>query len=389
MRRLAVIPTDPIDVYLSAGYGAKWLREYFNPMKFFDDVYVLSPREKDNSDLLGMKAICTQPHELRKRLKDLKIDVVRAYGGFWPCEMACHNKVNGIPVIVSVHDTSKHMLWDAIVKADAVLSMSTAVRNLVLTKFKPEDRAWLLPNRIHFDYMRPYSKDEIGGELDKKYPFKYRIIHVGRKTRQKNLDNLIRSLKVLGGEYCLLAVGKGDITEYVKLATECDVLEQCYFIEAIPNEELAKYFSWADCMCMPSRWEGFSIVIIEALAAEAVFIGSDIPEIAEAVTHGHNGLLIKDYENPGAIAETIKLACTDKRLRETLKGNARKSVERFEQSKVDALEIDYYKKVLELNAQGVFRMPLWEQLSLTPFGKKMRNLMPVGLRKKILSLIRR
>ena len=193
MKKLAVIPSDPISAYLSAGYGEKWLREYFNPLKFFDEVYVFSPKEKNNPDLLGMKAIHTQPHELPARLKEFKIDVVRAYGGFWPCAMACCNKVNGIPVVVSVHDTSQDLLRDAIAKADVVLSMSKAVRNLVLTKFKREDRAWLLPNRIHFDYMRPYTKVEIGDELDKKYPFKYKIIHVGRKVKQKNLDNLIIS----------------------------------------------------------------------------------------------------------------------------------------------------------------------------------------------------
>ena len=362
MKKLAVIPSDPISAYLSAGYGEKWLREYFNPLKFFDEVYVFSPKEKNNPDLLGMKAIHTQPHELPARLKEFKIDVVRAYGGFWPCAMACCNKVNGIPVVVSVHDTSQDLLRDAIAKADVVLSMSKAVRNLVLTKFKREDRAWLLPNRIHFDYMRPYTKVEIGDELDKKYPFKYKIIHVGRKVKQKNLDNLIKSLRHLGKDYCLLAVGKGDSP---------------------------RYFSWADCMCMPSRWEGFSIVIIEALAAEAVFVGSNIPEIAEAVQHGHNGLLVNDHEDPQAIAEMIKIACTDPDVRKKVQSNARKSVEHFEQSKVDALEVEYYKKSLEMAARGDFRMSMIDQLTATSWGKGIRDAMPVRLRKSILSFLKK
>src|SRR3989338_800224 len=389
MKKLAVIPSDPISAYLSAGYGEKWLREYFNPLKFFDEVYVFSPKEKNNPDLLGLKAIHTQPHELPARLKEFKIDVVRAYGGFWPCAMACCNKVNGIPVVVSVHDTSQDLLRDAIAKADVVLSMSKAVRNLVLTKFKREDRAWLLPNRIHFDYMRPYTKVEIGDELDKKYPFKYKIIHVGRKVKQKNLDNLIKSLRHLGKDYCLLAVGKGDSKPYEQIACNEGVLDQCFFIEAIRNEDLPRYFSWADCMCMPSRWEGFSIVIIEALAAEAVFVGSNIPEIAEAVQHGHNGLLVNDHEDPQAIAEMIKIACTDPDVRKKVRSNARKSVEHFEQSKVDALEVEYYKKSLEMAARGDFRLSMIDQLTATSCGKGIRDAMPVRLRKSILSFLKK
>ena len=386
IKRIAVIPNDPIASYLAAGFGEKWLKEYFNPMQFFDEVYALSPYEKDNSNLLGMQAIHTSITELHKRLKELKIDLVRAYGGFFPCEMACRNKVNGIPVIVSVHDTNPARLCDWIDKTDVVWCMSQAVKKLVLTKYKKEDRVWLLPNRVNFNVMRPYLAEEVK-DLNSRYPFKYKILHVGRKTKQKNLDNLIKALKILGPEYCLLAVGKGDFAEYEKIVKEQGVSKNCFLIEAIKNEDLPRYFSWADCMCMPSRWEGFSIVIIEALAAGAVLVASDIPEIAEAIQDRRNGVLIKNYENPQAIAEMIRLACTDQGLRQTIKDSARKSVERFEQSKVDALEVEYYKKVIALNAQGEFRMPLLEQMASTTLGRGIRGVIPVSVKKAMLNLI--
>ncbi len=386
MKRLAVIPSDPLSIYLASGFGEKWLEEYYNPGKYFDEVYLLSPLENDHPHLLGMKVINTKPEELRARIKELNIDIVRAYGGYWPCDMACQNKVNGVPVIVSVHNTRPHVLSDSVAKADVVLCMSSAVRRLVLTKFKKEDRVWILPNRVNFSVMRPCAKEEFA-DLEKQYPFKYKILHVGRKAKEKNLDNLIKALRILGSDYVLLAVGKGDPAEYIKIAEQEGVRNQCFFIEAIKNEELPRYFSFADCMCNPSRWEGFSIVLIEALAAEAVLVVSDIPEIAEAVTHMQNGLLIKDFEKPQAIAEMIHLACTDQGLRKIIKGNARKSVERLEQSKVDALEIEYYEKVLALNAQGQFRMPLWQQMASTSLGRRIRKVMPLSVKKAMLSLV--
>jgi glycosyltransferase involved in cell wall biosynthesis len=140
---------------------------------------------------------------------------------------------------------------------------------------------------------------------------------------------------------------------------------------------------------MPSRWEGFSIVIIEALAAEAVFVGSNIPEIAEAVQHGHNGLLVNDYENPQAIAEMIKIACTNPGVRKKVRSNARKSVEHLEQSKVDALEVEYYKKTLAMAARGDFRMSMIDQLTAASWGKSIRDAMPVRLKKSILSFLKK
>jgi len=194
-------------------------------------------------------------------------------------------------------------------------------------------------------------------------------------------------LRFLGKEYCLLAIGKGDPVEYAKIAEQEGVLNQCFFIEAIKNEELPRYFSWADCMCMPSRWEGFSIVIIEALAAEAVLVASNIPEIAEAITHKHDGLLVDDYENPQAIEDMIRIACTDQALRKIIKSNTRESVKKYEQSRIDALEIEYYKKVLLMKDRGDFRMPLWEQMISTSLGRKIKNVIPVPVRKAMLTLV--
>ena len=363
MKRLAVIPSDPIEAYLNAGFDKDWLEDYYNPLHYFDEVYLLSPLEKKERYELGMNKIPTRPRQLKSRIRKLNKNLVRAYGGYWACDMACNNKVNGVPTVVSVHDTNPELLHNSIKKADVVFCMSKAVKKLVLTKFKNSDRVWILPNRVDFNIMRPLPEGEFD-DLNNDYPFKYRILHVGRKAKQKNLDTLIYALKKLGSEYCLLASGRGNIDKYVKLAKELSIMERCYFIESIKNEELARYYSWADCMCTPSRWEGFGIVFIEALACEAIVVTSDIAPMNEYIEHKKNGLLVKDYENPQALAEMIKVACNDEQLQESLKKNARKSVERFEKSRIDKLEVNYYKNILEMNQNKEFSKPFLHKISL-------------------------
>lgn len=358
-KRLAVIPSDPIAAYKTNGI-ASWLEDYYNPLHFFDGVYLLSPLEEKERYEFGMNIIPTEPKQLKTRIRELNIDVVRAYGGYWACDMASNNKVSGVPVVVSVHDTNQKLLHDSIKRADIIFCMSEVVRKLVLDKVEDENKAWLLPNRVDLNIMHPYQEGKCG-ELNRHYPFKHRVLHVGRKSEQKNLETLVRAIELLGSDYCLLAVGNGNASPYLELARQEGVAERCFFIDSIRNDELARYYSWADCMCVPSRWEGFGIVFIEALACEAVVVTSDIAPMNEYIHHMENGLLVKDYENPQALAEMIKLACEDQRVREKLKGNARRSVEHFEKGRVDALEVSYYERVLELKESGALRAPFWRR----------------------------
>ena len=354
MPRLAVIPSDLIEDYKSKGMSVR-LKDYYTPLHFFEDVYLLSPLEKEEKFEFGMKIIPTDPRQLGDRIKELDIDIVRAYGGYWACDMACNYKAKGVPTVISVHDTNPELLHSSIKKADIVFCVSETVRKHVLTKFRKPDRAWVLPNRVDFNVMRPASEDKFE-DLNNMYPFRHKILHVGRKTRQKNLDTLIRALKVLAEDYCLVAVGKGNVNKYAELAREQGVIERCYFIESIENDGLARYYSWADCICVPSRWEGFGIVFIEALACGGVVVTSDIAPMNEYIMHMKNGLLVKDFEDPLALAEVIRTACNDHKIRDVLKNNARKSVERFEKNKIDKMEVDYYKKILAMNQNNEFKI---------------------------------
>jgi glycosyltransferase involved in cell wall biosynthesis len=387
MRRLAIIGNDPIDLYLSSGYGADWLRNYFNPAGFFDEVYSLAPYEHVNGALVGVIALPTPVEELPRRLCDLQIDVVRAYGGAHPCAIACSGKTSHIPVVVSVHDALPNLLDRSIEDADVVWCVSETVKQLVSSSFKRGDRIWLLPNRVDFDVMRPDPTGDFA-DLTRKYPFKYKIMHVGRKVPEKNLDNLIRSLRVLGPEYCLLAVGKGPIAPYAQLASEEGVADRCFFIDAIPNDQLARYYSWADCSVTPSRTEAFAMVVAEALASGAMVIASDIPALRELIVHGQNGLLITDYENPAAIAAVVRAACTDQHLRGVAMANARRSVESFERSRIDALEASYYQKVLDLRAAGAFRIPLRQRIHRA-IGQRGRRVLLTQVKRTLKPLINR
>jgi glycosyltransferase involved in cell wall biosynthesis len=260
-----------------------------------------------------------------------------------------------------VHDTNPRILHESIRKADIVFCVSAAVRSLVVKKFPWHDRVWILPNRVNLEVMRPFSPREIS-LLDTAYPYQYRILHVGRKSFEKNLDTVIKALKIVGKEYCLVAIGRGNTQEYSELAKAEGVAEQCYFLDSVANEELPRYYSWANCVCNPSRWEGFGVVFLEALACAGVVVTSDIPPMNEYITHMQNGILVKDYENSQALAEMIAVACRDAGVRESIKGRARESIIRFDKRAIDQQEAHYYKTVLEMGQHNEFNASLFKTI---------------------------
>ncbi len=160
MYKLAVIPSDPIKDYEKKGIASK-LEGYYNPSGFFEEVYLLSPLEKEQRSQYGMHILPVRDKELPVRIKELDVDIVRAYGGNWPCDMACLFRRPEVPVVVSVHDRRSAWLNRSIKLADIVFVVSEEVKDMVAEKGKDPDKIWILPNRVDPDIMKPLPPDII------------------------------------------------------------------------------------------------------------------------------------------------------------------------------------------------------------------------------------
>lgn len=357
-RRLVVIPSDPIANY-EAG-GIDYLARYFNPCGMFQEVYALSPLERGVRYAHGMTILGVHEHEFADRLREIAPDVVRAYGGFWPADLACRSRIPGVPVIVSVHDTDKALLNRGVRYADLVVCMSQAVADVVATTAGvPRDRFRILPNRIDTQIFHPTCEGAVVEQIRRRFPRGRHILHVGRKTAQKNLDTLIRSLATLPADYSCIFVGQGDRAAYVALAEQVGVAARCHWIEAIRNSELPAWYSWCDCMCVPSRWEGFGIVFIEAAACGAPIIASDIAPMNEYLTHDRSACLVKKYEDHTVLAAAIRRVCEDDAYRTTISTGAQQTAARFDRAIVDTQEAAIYEDTLR---RGAYPFPLTAHL---------------------------
>ncbi len=354
MRKLVVLPSDPMQAYLDKGQSYEYYEEYFNPGGFFDEVYALSPWGK--TEKIGkVHYIQAKPRKFRSIIKKIRPDAVRAYGGYYCTDWATVNRVQDIPIIVSVHDTNPQLIYPSIKYADMVICMSKAVKDAVQELVGvAEDRICIMPNRIDTNTFSYKCDEKLCEELNVKYGRGKHILHVGRKQEQKNIDTVIRALALLPDEYTTLFVGQGDTTPYLNLAKELGVEDRCYFVPSISRNDLPYYYSWCDCMCTPSRWEGFGMVFAEAAACESAIVTSNIGPMNEFLKDGENAILVDEYENSQEIAKAIIKACENTEEIQKMKKAARLVGLQFEKSKIDQQEMDIYQKVLERGSNNYF-----------------------------------
>lgn len=360
--RLVVIPSDPISAYEFKGISAR-LESYYNPQGLFNEVFALSPLEKGRRQAYGMTIVGVQERDFPYALREIKPDIVRAYGGYWPADLACRNRMRNVPVIVSVHDTNPDLLHKSIQYADLVICMSRVVKDFVLHNNVEPNRVRILPNRVDLSVFSPVQDKSAIQYLNQQFPSGKHILHIGRKSKEKNLETSIRTLEFLTKEYSWVFIGPGDTSAYKELAKQIGVDSRCFWIDAVDNAELPLWYSWCDCMCTPSLWEGFGMVFIEAAACGAAIVTSDIAPMNEYLTHNASALLVQDYENPRALANAIQKICEDSQYRYKLSKGAIEAAQPFDHHRIDAAEVAIYLDAMNLASPSLsrqFELRVWQ-----------------------------
>ncbi|MBX2875831.1 MAG: glycosyltransferase family 4 protein [Saprospiraceae bacterium] len=346
MKKIAILPFDPIDAYEQKG-TLRLYKEYFNPAAYFDRVWVISPREKHDRILDGfvIKA-ARNPSHFRSLLTEFDPDVLRVYGGGWNADYAIANRIAGLPIIVSLHDTNPSLLSPSIQFADGIIAMSEVIKELAIKAGVQSEQIQVMGNRVNtqlFQLVDPkqasqFKKQLTDGRL---------ILHIGRQCAQKNQDTLLRALPLLPADFSVVFVGQGDARPYQRLASELGVLARCSWIERIPNEELPMWYSASDVFCVPSRWEGFGIVFIEAAACESPIVSSNMAPMNEYLVHKETAWLVDDCEDPAALARGITFMATGSKEVGEITRQARQAALQFDKEKIDQLEAYIYRDFLQ------------------------------------------
>lgn len=196
-------------------------------------------------------------------------------------------------------------------------------------------KVWLIPNPLDLDLWRPMDRSESRRALGLPLYRRIVIYHGRIDMRHKGLDVLLDAWErvrthPIGQDAELLMIGSGP--DDVKLRERLD-RPGLSGVQWVDRYELDKnvirhYLCAADFSVLPSRFEGFPVAPLEAMACGLPIIGTDIPAMANILEHGRaSGGLVVPRENPVALAGAISELLANLDFCRELGRSARRNVE--------------------------------------------------------------
>ena len=223
---------------------------------------------------------------------------------------------------------------------DRVICASEGERELLATAYGvPSHHVSVVPCGVDIDHFRPEDRTAARAAvgLDGDDPV---VLFVGRIERLKGIDILVRAAAQLEGDFQLLIVG-GDSKdasrkrELVELSRDLGVADRIHFVDAVPHERLPMYYSAADVCVVPSYYESFGLVAVEAMACGTPVVASRVGGLKDTIQDGRTGYLVP-WHCPEPFAERLDLLLNNESLRRSLGLEARIAAERYRWSEVAA-----------------------------------------------------
>ncbi len=209
----------------------------------------------------------------------------------------------------------------------------------------------VIPPGVDLRQFRPRDQGEARRELE--LPEDGRVlVAVGRVEPLKGFDILIRALaEMTEREGVTLVIVGGDAraaTEFARLAAiaeEVGVASQVRFVGATEHARVACYYNAADVVVVPSFYESFGLVALEAMASGVPVVASKVGGLTSTVADGRNGYLIA-WRCPEPFAEKLDLLLANAPLRSALGRAGVASVERFSWENVATALLGLYDEML-------------------------------------------
>jgi D-inositol-3-phosphate glycosyltransferase len=219
-----------------------------------------------------------------------------------------------------------------------------------------------IPPGVDLDHFRPIDLQEARHKVG--VPSEDRmILFVGRIEPLKGIDTLMRAIAILRAGCaddtpCLhLAIIGGDPDDPVHENAEMDRLKQmCVdleiedvvaFLGAKDQSTLQYYYSAAEVVVMPSHYESFGMVALEAMACGTPVIASEVGGLAFVVQDGETGFHV-EAQNAQALAGKLSLILDDPDLRDRLGRGAVAYAQRFSWSVITDRLLEHFSKTIEL-----------------------------------------
>lgn len=322
------IPLEPFDVFPSVLFqGATPIRRFnsFGRMRFF---------RKRKIDILHYLSPFGTPHRFRN------YDAIMTVHDIIPELMPslCKKEARGLLKNIS----------DARRRTKHFITVSECTASDLMNRFDiPAEKITVVPCGVNPEYkpcmenLDQFRKTEA---LD--FPF---ILHVGTIEPRKNIPLLLDAFNMISDSipHRIVLVGKPGwgIAEVEETVHRLHLEDRVVYKKYVPESKLPRYYNAADLFVFPTKYEGFGVPLLEAMASGTPAIASDTSSIPEIAGNPPSVLLVEP-NNTRVLADAIfKVLTTSEIARElTEKGSERASVFSWRRTAEETLSV--YERVV-------------------------------------------
>jgi glycosyltransferase involved in cell wall biosynthesis len=254
-----------------------------------------------------------------------------------------------------IHETEAWLTYEAW----KVICCSNYMVSHVKWAFKlPEDKLAMVPNGVNIqEYTRNKGADLSSFRKKFALPEERIVLFVGRLVYEKGIHVFVSSIpKILDQVNAkFVIVGNGYMKKSLSnLVRAMGLAHKVTFTGFVDDETLKNLQKCADVSAVPSLFEPFGIVALEAMAAKTPVVVSDTGGLAEIVEHNVTG--VKVYpDNPDSLAWGVKKVLLDEKYAERIKSNAYKKVkEDYNWDKISRQTKSSYEAVLEDYSKSIW-----------------------------------
>jgi len=281
-----------------------------------------------------------------------KPDIIHAHGYqvFTSDAALVASKIKKTPLVLTLHGFPRgfnkltHKAYFDLIGKETLKSAEKiiSVSRIVAQEFKaigvPEEKIATVPNGVD---LGEYKQLPVGDLFRKRFDIKENekvVLTIGRLEKIKGFQYLIKALpsimEEIGSTKLVIAGPDFDYGAKLKeLVEEIKVKDHVIFYGMINGKEKFEAFSAADIVAVPSLYEGFGMLLLEAMAAGKPVVATNTGAATELIQNGKNGMLVNLGDVEDLAGKVIKLL-SDNQLMSLISQESRKTVEAFSWEKI-------------------------------------------------------
>ena len=306
--------------------------------------------------------------KINNLVKKYNLDIIETSSFYSLCFLPIFFKSTKIPIVIRVSTLYRQVIDNylpvksQLLKKIADLELEMIRRsNFLIThsKHHQAEIAGYFKEKLDF-FIIPHGINIPINSNKKSTSTKKRVLFVGRIEHRKGIDILLKAIphvfKNIQSEVEFIIIGKDESgyfeNNFIHDESLIEVSKNIKYLGALTDEELNNHYSECDILVVPSRYESFGLIIVEAMSYSKPVVCFEVGGIREIVIHGYNGLFA-EFENATEFADHIVFLLENEKTCIEMGQNARATVlNSFSKERLAQASLNHYVHVInEFNSK--------------------------------------